>query len=596
MNPVATQRPLGPAGQRDTPSLPNSICRRPSAASATLRACALFCALAGLSACSSIDSGGYENYQSAAVAHQQDIAAGAVSSRLASALPASAKTTGAAASTRQFNHLSLADALVIGLRNNPSLLVQRYAPAISEQQVIADRGAFDPTLSAGVQASKNRIPTSGGYVTSSGGYNPAAGGSSTTDAGTANLGVSENLPTGTSIKAGLNANLSDSEAGGGQATNAGFSLTVTQALLQGASLQANLAAIHEAQLGKRISDYQLRGEALTITDDIVQAYWQAVLARQNVHILKQALSVAQQQEQQTRELIRVGRTAPSQLAASVAQTAVTREQLVSALGAAKIARLNLLSLLAPPGKPFWKYPIVLTTPPHISGGPLAPLAAHTKLALRLSPILNQTRLQIQQGDLTVIQTRNGLLPVLDMFITLGKTGYAESFGPAAANLNGDDYQLIGGLSFNYPLFNRTPTANYQSAVLSRDQEEAAFANTVRSVELSVRTAYIQAVTDRRQIAATAATTRAQQETLTATQGEFRVGESTSLQVSQAQSNLLSAQLAQAQAVVAYLDALDTLYLQEGSLLERCHIQAPGAIPTRSIGPSWLRRWPDGILR
>ncbi len=587
--------PLCRASARSKTRPAGSTPRIPALAAATLRACALLGAVAGISACSSIDSGGYQNYQSAALAHQQDIAVAETSDHLEAALPPGGKPV-SGKSTEQFHHLSLADALVIGLRNNPSLLVQRYAPAIAQQQVIADRGAFDPTLSGGVQASKNRIPTSGGYVTSSGGYNRAAGGSTTTDSGTANLGVSENLPTGTSLKAGVNANLSDSEAGGGQATNAGFSITVTQALLQGGNLQANLATIHEAQLGKRISDYQLRGEALTITDDIVQAYWQAVLARQNVQILQTALSVARQQERQTRELIRVGRTAPSQLSASIAQTAVTREQLVSAVGAKKIARLNLLSLLAPAGTPFWKHHIVLTTPPYISGGPQAPLAAHTKLALRLSPILNQTRLQIQQGDLAVVQTRNGLLPVLNMFITMGKTGYAESFGPAAANLNGDDYQLIGGLSFNYPLFNRTPMANYQSAVLSRDQEEAAFTNTVRSVELSVRTAYIQAVTDRRQISATAATTRAQQETLTATEGEFRVGESTSLQVSQAQSNLLSAQLAQAQAVVAYLDALDTLYLQEGSLLERCHIKAPGAIPTRPIGPAWLRRWPDGYLR
>ena len=155
--------------------------------------------------------------------------------------------------------------------------------------------------------------------------------------------------------------------------------------------------------------------------------------------------------------------------------------------------------------------------------------------------------------------------------------------------------MVGGLSFNYPIFNRTPTANYQSAVLSRDQEEAALANTVRSVELSVRTAYIQAITDKQQITATAATTEAQAETLRATQGEFKVGESTAIQVSLAQSNLLSARLAQAQANVAYLDALSTLYLQEGSLLERCHMKAPGAVAVKPVGPSWLRRWPDGVF-
>ena len=558
----------------------------------------------GLTGCASIDSGGFENYEHSAIAHQQAIESGAATQtsvqELSSALPpgsahTNTKFQGQLTSTGKVIDLSLSDALVLGLKNNPSLLVQRFNPALSQERIEAQRGAFDPTLTAGVQASKNRVPTSGGYVTASGGYIPGSRHFATIDSGHANVGVGEKLPTGTTIAATLSPTLNDGENGGGQSSTVNGSITVTQALLQGGNLQANLAGIENARIGKKISDYQLRGEALTITDDVVQAYWAYVLARQNVQILKTALRVAQQQENQTKELIRVGRTSPAELAPSVAQTAVTKEQLVSAVGSMKIARLSLLSLIAPTDRPFWKDQLQLTTPPYIPGGPIAPLKEHTELALKMSPVLNQTRLQIEQGDLSVIQTRNGLLPVLNMFITMGKTGYAESFGPAAQNLNGSAYQLVGGLSFNYPIFNRTPTANYQSAVLSRDQEEAALANTVRSVELSVRTAYIQAQTDKQQISATAATTAAQAETLRATQGEFKVGESTAILVSLAQSNLLAAQLAQAQANVAYLDALSTLYLQEGSLLERCHMKAPGAVAVKPIGPSWLRRWPDGVF-
>ncbi len=570
----------------------------------SLCAVAAFSTIASLCGCASIDSGGFQNYQHSAIAHQQAIESGAATQtsvkELSSALPPGSATPAVQpgehfASSGKLIKLSLADALVIGLKNNPTLLVQRYNPALSEEQIVAQRGAFDPTVTAGVQASKNRVPTSGGYVTASGGYIPGSQHFGTTDSGNANVGLNEKLPTGTSISATMNSGLNDGENGGGQSTTVNGSITVTQALLQGGNLQANLAGIESAKIGKKISDYQLRGEALTITDDVVQAYWAYALAQQNVHILKTALNVAQQQEDQTKELIRVGRTSPSEFAPAAAQTAVTREQLVSAVGAMKIARLNLLSLIAPADRPFWQDQLDLTTLPYIPGGPSAPLKEHTELALKMSPVLNQTRLQIEQGDLSVIQTRNGLLPVLNMFITFGKTGYAESFGPASENLNGSAYQLVGGLSFNYPIFNRTPTANYQSAVLSRDQEEAALANTVRTVELSVRTAYIQAETDKQQITATAATTEAQAETLRATQGEFKVGESTAIQVSLAQSNLLAARLAQAQANVAYLDALSTLYLQEGSLLERCHIRAPGAVAVKPIGPSWLRRWPDGVF-
>lgn len=570
----------------------------------SLCAVAAFSTIASLCGCASIDSGGFENYQHSAIAHQQAIESGAATqtsvTEMSSALPPDTTRPGGVPTTSfsssgKIIDLSLSDALLIGLKNNPALLVQRFNPALSQEQIEARRGAFDPTLTGGVQASKNRVPTSGGYVTASGGYIPGSRHFDTIDSGNANVGLSEKLPMGTSISGTMNSGLNDSENGGGQSSTVNGSITVTQALLQGANLQANLAGIESARIGKKISDYQLRGEALTITDDVVQAYWAYVLAQQNVKILKTALNVAEQQEAQTKELIRVGRTSPSQFASAVAQTAVTREQLVSAVGAMKIARLNLLSLIAPVDRPFWHDQLRLTTRPYIPGGPIAPLKQHAELALKMSPVLNQTRLQIQQGDLSVIQTRNGLLPVLNMFITMGKTGYAESFRPAAQNLNGSAYQLVGGLSFNYPIFNRTPTANYQSAVLSRDQEEAALANTVRTVELSVRTAYIQAETDKQQITATAATTEAQAETLRATQAEFKVGESTALLVSLAQSNLLAARLAQAQANVAYLDALSTLYLQEGSLLERCHIRAPGAVAVKPIGPSWLRRWPDGVF-
>ena len=51
-----------------------------------------------------------------------------------------------------------------------------------------------------------------------------------------------------------------------------------------------------------------------------------------------------------------------------------------------------------------------------------------KLALQMRPDLNQAKLLWQRGDLEVVKTRNGLLPKLDLFVTLGRTGFAESFG------------------------------------------------------------------------------------------------------------------------------------------------------------------------
>ncbi len=57
--------------------------------------------------------------------------------------------------------------------------------------------------------------------------------------------------------------------------------------------------------------------------------------------------------------------------------------------------------------------------------------------------------------------------------------------------------------------------------------------------------------------------------------KFRVGLSTNLFVAQTQRDLLSSRINEVQAVVNYLKALINFYRQEGSLLERRGIDAPG---------------------
>ena len=495
-------------------------------------------------------------------------------------MPTATRDTATASQAAKPIKLGLNGAILLALRQNPQILVQRYGPALAQNAIEAQRAVYDPQLSAGLSGGNSRGGSSGGYATNNSlnGY----------------FSAQQLFPTGTTVQAGVNSSLNNGE-NSGESDSTSLSLTVTQALLNGGSIQANLAAIHEAELGRRISDYNLQGVALSIASQVEKAYWNYALAITNIGIVEDALDVAEEQEQQTRELIRVGRTAGSQLPAAVAQVALERESLINAQGNLKIARITLLSLISPPHSAFWRRTVTLINLPTPPRDLPAPVAAHVKLALKLSPLINETRLQIQQNDLQVVQTRNGLLPKLDVFITLGKTGYANSFGQAIGNLHGSDYQALAGVTYNYPLFNRAPRAAYNNALLTRDQQEAALANLVQQVQLAVRSDYITTETDREQISATHATSLAQAEALRSEIGQFRVGATTSLQVAVAQSNLLSAKLAEAQAVVAYLNARSQLYLEEGSLLERHGVASPGSVPLQISGPSWLRRWPDGYF-
>jgi outer membrane protein TolC len=98
------------------------------------------------------------------------------------------------------------------------------------------------------------------------------------------------------------------------------------------------------------------------------------------------------------------------------------------------------------------------------------------------------------------------------------------------------------------------------------------------VEVDVRTAYIEVRRSKQQIAASSATRRLNEEKLRIETEKLRVGKSTSFLVAQAQRDLLISRIAEVQALANYIKALVNLYQQDGSLLERRGIGAPGREP------------------
>jgi outer membrane protein TolC len=132
------------------------------------------------------------------------------------------------------------------------------------------------------------------------------------------------------------------------------------------------------------------------------------------------------------------------------------------------------------------------------------------------------------------------------------------------------------------LGNRAAEGTYRAAVLSKEQSEESLRNLIQTIQVDVRTQYIEAERTRQQIDATRATLVAQETALRVERGKFLAGKSTSLLVAQAQRDLLSAQLQEVQAVTGHLKALVALYRLEGSLLYRRGLDAPGATPIAEV--------------
>jgi outer membrane protein TolC len=192
--------------------------------------------------------------------------------------------------------------------------------------------------------------------------------------------------------------------------------------------------------------------------------------------------------------------------------------------------------------------------------------------------LNEARLQLMRGDLEIVKTGNGLLPLMELFVTLGKSGYANAFGRSVDRIDDDNYDALAGVRLAYPFFNRDARAQHRRAQLSRDQAQKALDNLAQLVEVDVRAAYIEVDRTKQQITASSVTRRFDEEKLRTETEKLRVGKSTSFLVAQAQRDLLVSRISEVQALANYLKALIDLYRQDGSLLERRGISAPGREP------------------
>lgn len=455
--------------------------------------------------------------------------------------------------------LSLEEAVLFSLQRNPELRVEQYKPFITETFEQIERGVYDPEFFAELQYSRETASEVSRSTRER--FSVEA-----EDTGT-NFGIRQQLPTGTEVEASFDYGRSTSNRTPEQ-QDVRLGLSVTQSLLQGFGPAVNLVDIRLAELDTRISRYELRGFLETMVSEVEIAYWQYVLARQGIVIFEQSLDIAQKQLEEVENRIEVGVIPRNSAAAARAEVARRQQDLIEARSTRVEKRLRLLRLLNVNDDRQFSYQLTPMSTPRTVAMPLAELDEHIELAMRLRPDLNEAELRLRQQNLEVVRTRNGLLPKLDFFIDLGKTGYAESFSDSLSDLQKDNYDLLAGLRISTRLGNRTAQASHLAAQASRDQAQAALENLKSLIHLDVLLAANEAKRTREQIEASKVTRQLQEQTLEAEQERFRVGDITSLLVAQAQRDLLVSRLAEIEAIVEYRIALVRFFQAEGSLLER----------------------------
>ena len=463
--------------------------------------------------------------------------------------------------------VTITEAILLCLENNRSLVVQRLNPSIEQTFEDQERAVFDPLANAEVSAGRvkgERLARSGAETEDF-----------TTDAADGIISLEQYFPTGTTVALEASTNVNDSSLYDDSFYSTRLGMTINQALLQGYGTDVNLARLRQARLDTRMSEYELRGFTESLVAEVERTYWDYALAKRQIEIVEESLKVARQQLNETEQLIAVGRLAKAELPAVQAEVSAQEQALIEAKANKESIHLQLLRLLNPAGPGIWQREVDLIHQPTLPEIKLEDVESHVTVSMRMRPILNEARLEILRGDLEVVKTRNGLLPVLDLFVTLGKSGYANSFGESVSHIKKDNYDALAGLKFNYPVFNRDAEAVHRRAILSLEQTQKALENLSQLVEVDVRNAYIEVNRTKQQIAASSVTRMFNEEKLRIETEKLRVGKSTSFLVAQAQRDLLASRIAEVRALANYLKALIDLYQQDGSLLERRGISAPG---------------------
>jgi len=321
-------------------------------------------------------------------------------------------------------------------------------------------------------------------------------------------------------------------------------------------------------LSTAVSEYELRAITETLLAETESSYWDFVLAGQKIDIFERSLAVALQQLDDIEQRIEVG-TLPRIEAAAVHAEVARREQaLIDARSTLEEKRLQLLRLINPEGNSQFEIQIKAISTAEINPTPITDLGDRLQLASNSRSDLAEAKLRLMQNRLETIMTQNGLLPRLDLFINLGKTGYADSFSDSFKDLVENNHDFSAGIKFSHFLNNRQAKARDLTARTSRRLAIESVENLRQLVELDVRLAVNEFERSRQQITASRTTHIWQSETLKAEKERFDVGASTSLLMAQAQRDLLISSIDEVAAVINSRKAMIKLYLAEGSLLER----------------------------
>lgn len=531
--------------------------------------------------------------------------------------------------------LSLADALSLALENNLDIAVQRYLHPVAETDVLrtlsgqAARGIAGALLPSGLSQGAlgvgvNQFQGAGG-VGSAGGISGGGGAVQVPQAGSFDPSVSFNssldrtvaplntvqvagvpqvttlstafsgsytqmLPDGTSFLLSLNGIRQGSTQQFllyNPAVISRFAFGFNQPLLNGFGTLPNKRFMIVARNDLKTSDELFRLQVTTTVVQVEDAYWNLAAAGEAVTAAQRGIEAAHVLLQDTQRMVTIGNAAVLDVTSAQSAVAAAERDLIVARTNAQLQEAQLKSILSKKIDPELDAAEIVTTDqlPEPSDADLPDLQAALDASVRTRPDLHVSEQGLQNQNVTVGFTRNGLLPAVNTFGLYASAGLAGnnplSNAGVGESLNQDLVaaypEYASGLSVTLPIRNRAAQADNLRARLEQRQLEVSLQQLRQQVGLQVRQAVIGLVQGKAQVEAAHEAVTLAEQTSEAERKKLLVGISTPYTVELRERDAIVARQADIGAVAAYARALVEMDRSTGSILERNGIDIEDAL-------------------
>jgi outer membrane protein TolC len=480
--------------------------------------------------------------------------------------------TGAAGAAAQTDTLALTldDAVRRALEHNPDLAIVRLETDVQTARVGESRTAYTPVFSTTLGRSSLVTPPQN-FLLGERGVDVDDWFSST--------GVRQRLPWGSgtwslsweSSRTTTNNPLTSFDP----TLQSGFQLSFSQPLLRDRKIDPARQQYIIAKRDEKSSDLRFRESVVQTVAAVKQAYWTLKAARANIDVQQRSLDLARELARENKVRVDAGHIPPLDLVQAEAEVAQRRENLIRATTLADDAEDALRRLIVnAQDMSFWKVRLEPVENPSVIGA-LPDIDAAVAKALDQRYDIARAGHDLAKQRETIAFLENQRLPDVRLETSYRGNGLAgtqflrsggfpgsitgtrnRGFADALGQVFSDDYPAWSvGVTVNYPIGHSYEEASLVRTQVERRQTLQRIAGLRIEAAETVRRAGRQVRSTHERVDAARASAALANERLATEQRRFNVGLSTTFLVTQAQRDLLEAQVNLLQTTLEFESAL-----------------------------------------